>query len=185
MESQAAAIFCIFENSFPLCSSEFGVFPLSRGRKPKPTHLRVIEGNPGRRPLNNREPKPVGDLHRAPEWFSPDQHAMWAHAIANAPAGLLKHLDRDMMVAWCVACDLHRQATVAQGKLNAAAGGSSLLSRTPDGNFVQSPYLPIINRQATIMKAIAAELGFTPSSRTRIAIDEGESKNDPASKYIG
>ena len=29
-----------------------------RGRKPKPTRLKVIDGNPGRRPLNKREPVP-------------------------------------------------------------------------------------------------------------------------------
>ena len=30
----------------------------TRGRKPKPTALKVLEGNPGKRPLNDREPVP-------------------------------------------------------------------------------------------------------------------------------
>lgn len=29
-----------------------------RGRKPKPTHLKLLEGNPGHRPINGAEPKP-------------------------------------------------------------------------------------------------------------------------------
>ena len=29
-----------------------------RGRKPKPTALKVLEGNPGKRPLNKKEPQP-------------------------------------------------------------------------------------------------------------------------------
>ncbi|MEQ8198694.1 MAG: phage terminase small subunit P27 family, partial [Clostridiaceae bacterium] len=29
-----------------------------RGRKPKPTAIKVLEGNPGKRPLNKNEPKP-------------------------------------------------------------------------------------------------------------------------------
>ena len=29
-----------------------------RGRPPKPTNLRVLEGNPGTRPLDVNEPKP-------------------------------------------------------------------------------------------------------------------------------
>ena len=33
-----------------------------RGRKRKPTGLKVIEGNPGRRPLNGREPQPRAHL---------------------------------------------------------------------------------------------------------------------------
>ena len=29
----------------------------TRGRKPKPTALKMLEGNPGKRPLNEYEPK--------------------------------------------------------------------------------------------------------------------------------
>jgi hypothetical protein len=35
-----------------------------RGRKPKPTHLKLLEGNPGRRPLNTGEPR--GPVTEAP-----------------------------------------------------------------------------------------------------------------------
>ena len=28
------------------------------GRKPKPTAIKELEGNPGKRKLNNKEPKP-------------------------------------------------------------------------------------------------------------------------------
>ena len=31
----------------------------ARGRKPKPTALKVLEGNPGKRPLNGHEPIPL------------------------------------------------------------------------------------------------------------------------------
>jgi hypothetical protein len=31
---------------------------LMRGRKPKPTALRLLEGNPGRRPIRGSEPRP-------------------------------------------------------------------------------------------------------------------------------
>jgi len=35
------------------------------GRKPKPTALKIIEGNPGKRPLNKNEPKPdIFEDHR-------------------------------------------------------------------------------------------------------------------------
>lgn len=29
------------------------------GRPPKPTYLKVLEGNPGRRPINENEPKRI------------------------------------------------------------------------------------------------------------------------------
>ncbi len=46
-----------------------------------------------------------------------------------------------------------------------------LLVKSPvKGEDMQSPYLAIINKQAMIMARLAAELGFTPSARSRIAI---------------
>lgn len=42
-----------------------------RRRKPKPTALKVIEGNPRKRPLNQREPKPVLSIPTCPAHLSP------------------------------------------------------------------------------------------------------------------
>ena len=44
-----------------------------------------------------------------------------------------------------------------------------LLWRAPGSNYPQqSPYLPIINRQAVIMIKAASEMGFSPVSRPRV-----------------
>ena len=148
-----------------------------RGAKPKPTHLKLIEGNPGKRRLNRNEPKPQGDLCDAPDWLTEEQKAGWTYAIANAPAGLMKRLDRAALTAFVVAEDMHRQASVAVGKFG-------LITKSPSkGEPMQNPYLPIINRQAQIMLKAAAELGFTPSSRSRVEIVGGETE-DPADRFF-
>lgn len=148
-----------------------------RGAKPKPTHLKLIEGNPGKRRLNRKEPKPQGDLCDAPDWLTEEQKAGWSYAISNAPAGLMKRLDRAALTAFVVAEDMHRQASVAVGKFG-------LITKSPSkGEPMQNPYLPIINRQAQIMLKAAAELGFTPSSRSRVEIVGGETE-DPADRFF-
>ena len=48
-----------------------------RGRKPKPTALKVLEGNPGHRPLNKKEPMPKGKLPRCPELLEEDAKKEW------------------------------------------------------------------------------------------------------------
>lgn len=142
-----------------------------RGAKPKPTHLKLLAGNPGKRPLNKNEPKPLGNLQEAPDWLTEDQKAGWDYAIMNAPAGLMKRLDRSALTAFVVAEDLHRQASVAVGKFG-------LITKSPSkGEPMQNPYLPIINRQAQIMLKAAAELGFTPSSRSRVSVEPGNPDN--------
>ena len=59
-----------------------------RGRKPNPTHLKRINGNPSKRPLNGSEPVPEEDLVAAPKWMSDSQLDSWAYPISNAPHGL-------------------------------------------------------------------------------------------------
>ena len=149
-----------------------------KGRKPKPTHLKIVGGNAGKRALNRREPKPAGDLLDPPDWLTDDQKAGWAYAIAESPKGLLKRLDRSALTVWVVAEDLHRQATIAVGKFG-------LITKSPQkGDPMQNPYLPIINRQATIMMRAAADLGFTPSSRSRITAETDDGSEDPAEAFF-
>ena len=44
----------------------------TRGRKPKPTNLKVLEGNPGQRPLNDNEPKPGKKAPTCAAWLEPE-----------------------------------------------------------------------------------------------------------------
>ena len=135
-----------------------------RGRKPVPTHLKVIRGNPGKRALNHDEPKPEGDLVEPPNWMSEVQKAGWNYAIENAPVGLLKKLDRSVLAVWVVAEDFHRRAVEQIEKFG-------LLTKAPNtGLPIQSPYLAIVNRQAGIMLKSAEQLGFSPASRSRIQL---------------
>src|SRR5262249_22001030 len=45
--------------------------PDMRGRRPKPTRLKVITGNPGKRPLNEHEPRPEPQIPPCPSELSP------------------------------------------------------------------------------------------------------------------
>ena len=110
--------------------------------------------------------------------MSPTQRAGWEYAIAHAPKGLLKNLDRSALVVFVVAEDLHHQATVAVAKFG-------LITKSPTkGEPIQNPYLPIINRQAQIMLKAGAELGFTPSSRSRVSGDGADEESDPADGFF-
>ena len=48
-----------------------------------------------------------------------------------------------------------------------------ILTKTPNtGQPMQSPYLPVVNRQAHIMLKAAEQLGFTPAARSRVQVEE-------------
>ena len=42
------------------------------GRKPKPTALKKLEGNPGKRKLNTKEPVPGKGMPDCPKWLLPE-----------------------------------------------------------------------------------------------------------------
>lgn len=142
-----------------------------RGRKPKPSHLRVIEGSVSRYVDNPAEPVPSGDLDAPPEWLSEAQRESWKYAIAHAPAGLLKRLDRSVLAVWVVAEALHAEASQKVAKFGAVVKSPVV------GMWIQSPYLAIQNKQAVIMMKAAAEMGFTPSSRTRVHLERSRGQN--------
>ena len=155
-----------------------------RGRKPTPTHLKVVRGNPGHRPLPANEPLPARELSAAPDWLDPDELAEWNHAIEQAPRGMLRSLERDVLAVYVSALVMLRRATLAQRKLGE---GKDLpfLAKTPNGMAVQSPYLGIINKQRLIVLKAAAELGFTPSARTRVdLVPYAAPKKDPIEAAI-
>jgi P27 family predicted phage terminase small subunit len=149
-----------------------------RGRKPKPTYLRVLDGNAGKRPTSDDEPQPVGDLEAKapPAWLSQDQKRGWAYAMEHAPPGLLKRLDQSVLSVWVCAESIHADAAQKVAQL-----GSLLKGKT--GTPYQNPYLAIMNKQAALMMKAASELGFTPSSRSRVKIDKQiPDAGDPFSK---
>jgi len=141
-----------------------------RGRKPVPTTLRELHGNPRKVALRKFEPRPDGDLSEPPDWLSEGQRASWTYALTNSPAGLLKRIDRGALLAWVVAEDLHQQAATAQSKVGLLVRIKTEATAGKDdpGVPVASPYINVINQQAKIKLKAASELGFTPVSRPGI-----------------
>jgi P27 family predicted phage terminase small subunit len=141
-----------------------------RGRRPKPTVLKVLAGNPGKRRLPTAEPVPAEPLGDPPEWMSEAQKEGWRYAIAHMPRGLLRSLDRGVFTTWVVAEAAHRQAAEAFAKYGP-------IRKKQDGELAPNPFELIMNRQAKIMLRAASELGFSPTSRARIGLHSGTQEN--------
>lgn len=134
-----------------------------RGRRPKPTRLKVLTGNPGKRPLNPDEPRPQVVIPECPPELGAVARREWDRlSVELASLGLLTNLDRSALAAYCGAYALWAEATEAIHKYGT-------MVKSPSGYPIQSPYVAIANRQAELMMRIASEFGFTPASRSRIS----------------
>jgi P27 family predicted phage terminase small subunit len=138
--------------------------PNMPGPRKKPTVLEELHGRPGHRKRNPLEPKPGGDLLTPPAWLSKAQREEWRYIVENSVPGLLTSVDRANLTAYVVAACLHRQAA---RELEKADG--LVVAIGEKGAQQQHPLISIINRQALIMIKAAAEMGFTPASRTRVS----------------
>ncbi len=135
-----------------------------RGRKPKPTALKIAQGNPGKRPINGHEPMPPGSLPDCPPHLSEVAQEEW-HRIAESlnKIGLLTQVDRTTMAAYC---QCYGRWVEAEQKLK----DTPSILRMPSGYIQQSPWLTIANKQLELLVKYMAELGLTPASRSRLAI---------------
>ena len=72
------------------------------GRKPKPTAMKVLEGNPGKRKLIKKEPVPAKGMPVCPEWLMPEAKVEWQRlAELMNQMGVLTEVDMAAFAAYC------------------------------------------------------------------------------------
>ena len=144
-----------------------------KGRKPKPTRLKVISGNPGKRPINDSEPDPDKDsiCPDAPAHLSDGAKAEWDRMAPSLyDIGLLTKIDMSTLEAYCTA---YARWIEAEDKIRL----HGMIVKSPQGYPMQSPYLAIANKAVEQMRGFLTEFGMTPSSRSRVSVG-GKKKSD-------
>jgi P27 family predicted phage terminase small subunit len=144
-----------------------------RGRRPKPSYLKVVTGNPGKRPIGEDwvKPEPPKRPIAAPALLDRYAKAEWTRLAPGLhKLGLLTFLDRGPFVAYCQAWSIYRHAQEALDDLSRKddSGLGGMLMRTKAGNTIQNPLIGIRNKALRDMVRYAAEFGFTPSARARV-----------------
>ena len=156
---------------------------MAAGRKPKPTALKIVEGNPGRRPLPQFEPKFDPSQPTPPPFLNDDAKVEWGRISGVLyEAGVLTDVDRGVLAAYCQAYGVWAQAEREIEKLQQSSVLNGLILKTKDGNFIQQPLLGIANKARADMVKYAAEFGMTPSSRTRVETSGSTKKENPFSR---
>lgn len=136
-----------------------------QGRKPKPTALKRLEGNPGKRALNHAEPRPKSAMPEPPEHLSDEEKAKWKLIVQELHSlGLVTKIDVDALAMYCT-------IFVRWIKAEKMVREKGEIIKTAAGNIIQNPYLSIANRAIDQLNKLGAEFGMTPSSRSRVKAD--------------
>lgn len=145
-----------------------------RGRKPKPTALRVLQGNPGKRPFNRFEPKAAPLSEECPDELAfDDERDEWARTIAPAiRIGQVSAGDRCAAIAHCVQWATWRSQVVEANK------HAHVIGVGPQKHPMPNPARTMANKTLQLLLKIDAELGLTPVSRARVQTSGAASDDD-------
>ena len=169
------------------------------GRPPKPTALKIAEGNRGRRPLNFHDEVKPDELDELtpPAWLSPTAQRVWKEDIpAMAKIRLVTKADRN---SFAVLCQETANYIDAQTAINALVekmppGQSALIMGSKEGKQPQpNPFLIVQSMATKKIIALSREFGKTPVGRKQLAmaaqtdifndIPENKDSGNSASNY--
>ncbi len=140
---------------------------MGRGRRAKPTTLKVLQGNPGKRAINEEEPDFGAGAPPKPDWFDDYASAEWDVLTGIlVPARVLTKGEIGVLV---VACDAYSQLRQCQKFLH-DQGSISYDASSATGGLNYKPYPEVAQRNQARRQYLSAlaELGLTPSARTKV-----------------
>jgi P27 family predicted phage terminase small subunit len=152
------------------------------GPKPKPPHLKLIEGNPGKRPINTLAPKPAPKAPTEPRWVKllpgplstqirKDAAAEWKRIVPVLDGlGLLSVVDSALLTDYCICW-----ARLLECERTLSLEG---MTKETDRGPAKHPLTTVAGQYRSALKSYVGELGLGPSSRGRLAVPGTESDGD-------
>jgi len=131
-----------------------------RGPSQKPTEMKLLEGNPGQRPL--KQVTVVNGQPVCPDHLEEYDAMIWRRIVNNVPPNLYGEIDSVILSAYCIAAGWHRKAALELALNGAVQVGIG-------GTLLQSPWIQIMMKQANLISALGSKLGLDPASRNSMA----------------
>lgn len=152
----------------------------NRGPAPKPTALKILEGNPGKQKLNQNEPKPpIGSsIPKPPARLLKEAKEEWKRlAPALHSMGVLTQID---LTAFAEVCQNYGYYLITDKKILALGEqGVYAMQKTATGYMQQHPLLSLRRQYYDLWRRGLADFGLTPAARARIVTD-GQGMYDEA-----
>ncbi len=147
------------------------------GRPPKPTRLKVIQGNPGKRRLPVGEPTPRMGAPSMPRWLSKDARREWRYIVRELQAmGLLAKPDRALLAAYCE-CVAEYVACMKDVQEH------GLYYETEKGYQGPRPALSHSVKMVEKLMQLSARFGLSPSDRAKLAAPQVH-EADPFAEFL-
>jgi len=162
---------------------------MGKGRKPKPTALKVLSGTDQPSRMNHKD-LVMPTIQKAPpppRWFSPMAKKIYKDTTRHLLAAkVLNSVDLEMLIAYCqeYANYLEIMEKFSPGKDGKPEEERVIISKTKQGTMHQvNPLLKIAQASLEKAKMIGVEYGLTPSSRAKVNPIKEQSE-DPFTAFL-
>lgn len=138
------------------------------GRPPKPTSLKILEGNPGKRPLNENEPQPKIGIPPLPGWLNdPRAIEVWNDLGPKLKKiGLITEIDGYLFGMLC------------QSFVMFVEYSAKLLNDRDFNIDDKRKCSSIVNENFKAMRILSSLFGLSPSDRSRLSVQTSGNKED-------
>jgi P27 family predicted phage terminase small subunit len=155
------------------------------GRRPKPTHLKVVSGNPGKRAINKREPQPRRELPSCPAHLSDEAKVAWGRmSVLLDRMGVLTEADAYALERGCA---VYAEILAYQRLVDEGGATYTTTSMSGDKVLKANPAVAMLADADRRFKAWLVEFGLTPAARSKVHVqnpDDGE-QEDPMQEFFG
>lgn len=146
-----------------------------------PTHLRLVKGNPSKRPINKDEPKSEQRVPPTPKHFT-KQGKYWFRRLGEqlVGVGVLTELDGkalEMLVDAYVDYRLSKEALESEG------AKKEITTTTGDIRVKPSDFLGECREARKELRGWLQEFGMTPASRSKVNA-ERPAAEDPLDAFL-
>jgi phage terminase small subunit len=139
-----------------------------RGPRRMPLALKKLRGTVEPSDRRRRpEPEAPGLLTAPPAYLSEAQRARFEEVLAQAPLHLLRQWDATVVAGFVIAESILAEATLARRAAGSGLLGKDAMGRTMIDNLVKTQL-----RALAALKPFIDMLGFSPSSRANLTIDD-------------
>ena len=152
------------------------------GRRPKPTQLKILEGNPGKRPLNLNEPHPRAGIPDTPEELGEIGRKHWLEIVPELDRlNLLTLIDAGSLVGLCMAYEQGMTADrILKGIYERMTAGETQRNDLWELSVLNAASKKSWNQY----KAFCTEFGLTPASRSKLSAPSPELHQDPLERAL-
>lgn len=152
------------------------------GRKSAPTVLKLLEGVERKDRINQNEPKPGNPCLEYPDYLIDEAKKVWnKYALPLKKLGVFKQIDEFSFETLCQECG--RWVDLQKIISDKVKKDGYVTKNTRQGDK-PIPEMAMARECLKNIRALMVEFGMTPSSRSRISVEENPGEVDPMQKIL-